>query len=241
MPGLWIMAASPVFLVLQPSVASAALWLSFLTLGEVIWSPRQSAWVVTLAPVGRVGVFLALSEIKGLLLEFPSYWFLGWLNSAFNPNCEACRDEFGHFCGKTLNATCASEEGACDAPAGGWMCRGHDCADAVCPMTCHDCPGWEEESSPRTLWLMMLLVSLLSPLLVWLFLPFLTGSTARCYGICSCSASRLLGVLGIVERASGPRTPSGGGQQQLEADAAAAAGMLAGEAGKEVELEMREI
>ena len=108
-------------------------------------------------------------------------------------------------------------------------------------MTCHDCPGWEEESSPRTLWLMMLLVSLLSPLLVWLFLPFLTGSTARCYGICSCSASRLLGVLGIVERASGPRTPSGGGQQQLEADAAAAAGMLAGEAGKEVELEMREI
>ena len=233
MPGLWIMAASPVFLVLSPSVASAALWLSFLTLGEVIWSPRQAAWVVTLAPAGREGVFLALSEIKGLLLEFPSYWFLGWLNSAFNPNCEACRDEFGHFCGTSLNATCASEEGACDAPAGGWVCRGDDCGDAVCPVTCHDCPGWEEDSSPRTLWLMMLLVSLVSPLLVWLFLPFLTGSTARCYGICSCGAARLLGVLGVVQRASESRTPS--------ADAASTAGMLAGEAGKETELEMLEI
>merc|ERR1719498_282065 len=47
MPVLWIMAASPIFLALDPSVVMATAWITFLTLGELLWSPRQSAWAAT--------------------------------------------------------------------------------------------------------------------------------------------------------------------------------------------------
>jgi hypothetical protein len=36
----------------------ALLWLTVMTVGEVAWSPRQSAWAASVAPVGREGVFV---------------------------------------------------------------------------------------------------------------------------------------------------------------------------------------
>ena len=97
---MWIMAASPLPLMLSPSVTSAILWNIGLTLGEVLWSPRQNAWIMTLAPAGREGIFLAFASLKDLLITWPSTLFLGYINGAFNANCRSlgCRDQYGHFC-----------------------------------------------------------------------------------------------------------------------------------------------
>lgn len=48
LPGLWCQALSPVLLAFDPSANAAIIWILFLSLGEVIWSPRQSAWVANL-------------------------------------------------------------------------------------------------------------------------------------------------------------------------------------------------
>ena len=63
LPGLWLMALSPLPLVLAPGVASAAAWVTLLSVGEIVWAPRQSAWTATLAPPGREGIFLALLSL----------------------------------------------------------------------------------------------------------------------------------------------------------------------------------
>ena len=38
---------------------------------KCLWSPRLVAWIVTLAPSGREGIFIAISQMKDLLLDYP--------------------------------------------------------------------------------------------------------------------------------------------------------------------------
>jgi hypothetical protein len=47
LPGLWVMALSPAWLAFDPSVEAAVCWIVFLSLGEVLWSPRLSAWIAS--------------------------------------------------------------------------------------------------------------------------------------------------------------------------------------------------
>ena len=73
------------------------------------------------------------------------------------------------------------------------------CAFDTCPLA--QCPGWEGQA--ETLWGIILFSSLLSPLLVWLFLPFLRpettqqGSDRWCAGVMSCSVSRVKSICGF--------------------------------------------
>jgi len=171
LPGMLVMAASPVFLVISPTVSSAVAWISFLTIGEVFWSPRQTAWAMSLAPAGREGIFIAVSSLKDLVITWPSHLFIGWLNERFNPNCRDCRDDVGHFCSTALpNGTCTSTQALClDIPP----VPNATLLPAGCPSTCVDCPGYE--GHPLALWGTILGFSLLSPVLVTLLLPFLRG------------------------------------------------------------------
>ena len=94
------------------------------------------------------------------------------------------------------NSTCASQGGVCPAPPGGWLV---DPVTAVttCPRTCQVCPGWSGDAA--TMWAVVLLTSLTSPILVWIGLPFLRGDRARdddCFGIAECHADRYLGICG---------------------------------------------
>jgi hypothetical protein len=190
LPGMWLMAISPIFLVLSPTVGAAACWNVFLTLGEVLWSPRNSAWQASLAPTGREGLFLAIASVRTHLTPLLDV-LLGHLNDKLNPNCPDCRDEFGHFCsllnGTAVDAngsiamTCATQHGPCPPPSGDWI-------DGTCPRTCKSCAGWNIPGQGRDLWLALLGLSLCGPLLVWLFLPFLRGEGELhdgCYGVCS--------------------------------------------------------
>ena len=58
------MAFAPAWLVYSQTIPMAYLWILQLTLGECLWSPRQSAWAATVAPPGREGVFVAVGSIK---------------------------------------------------------------------------------------------------------------------------------------------------------------------------------
>ena len=53
-----------------------------------------------------------------------------------------------------------------------------DGSGLVCPHSCRQCEGWEGEATAQWLWGSVLVSSLCSPLLVWLFLPFLRVSPA---------------------------------------------------------------
>lgn len=188
LPGLWCQALSPLLLAYYPSIGSAIVWVAFLSIGEVIWSPRQSAWVANLAPDGREGVFLALLSLKSLVTALPSTALNGWLNAAFQPNCPECRDPTGHFCWlpRALNesvAVCATGHSKFDTAcigdgygselhhrlgSGEGMFHGLNC-----PSTCVQCPGWEGHAD--LMWLIVLLSSVTSPVLVHLSLKFLRG------------------------------------------------------------------
>ena len=237
------MALSPLYLVFYPSVASAALWVTTLSLGEIFWSPRNYAFIAGLAPVGREGLFIGLLSLKDLFTSIPSSALNGWLNEAFNPNCPHCRDSVGHFCSQlvpTANASLAPapwpldhansslgahHHGYACATTHGTVCIGDHLSSALhsehnehngssalhaeysrgpaderywnstrrctharctdgddglpllaCPQRgCHGCPGWDGRELASTLWLLVVVLSVVSPLLVMLCLPFLRG------------------------------------------------------------------
>ena len=183
LPGLWVMALSPAPLVLFPGIAASAAWVVLMSVGEVIWSPRQSAWIASLAPDGREGVFLALLSLKSLITAIPSTAFNGMLNDAYNPNCEKCRDGLGHFCSiaaplppgfhHASGAACATSTTAC---VGGDFSAALNAPNVTllhCPDSCQACPGWE--SQPATMWLIVLVTSVSSPLMVAFTVRFLRG------------------------------------------------------------------
>ena len=90
LPGLWIMAISPMVLVLSPTIIGACGWQIVLTIGQVLWSPRQDSWVASLAPTGMEGLFFAVSCSRALLVPLGDY-LMGLLNGKYNPNCMDCR------------------------------------------------------------------------------------------------------------------------------------------------------
>ena len=143
LPGMWLMAVSPLLLVLSPTPSAAAAWQVLLTLGEVLWAPRNAAWQATLAPTGREGIFLALASSRDLLMPALDV-LMGYINARYNPKCGACEDRYGHFCsiataggagagtaaagvvvGSATAAaavgSCATQHGVCPPPDGGWM------------------------------------------------------------------------------------------------------------------------
>ncbi|KAL7473815.1 hypothetical protein ACHAXS_014273 [Conticribra weissflogii] len=199
MPGLWIMACSPIFLALFPNVFGACMWQIAMTIGEVLWSPRQDSWTAGLAPSGMEGLFFAIGSARSLLGPLGDM-AMGFLNEKYNTNCPDCRDQYGHFC-QYLSVDndvfqCVSLQESCDL-----FLNISDNEAPTCPKTCLECPTWEA-TNPSTFWYMLIAFSMSSPLAVWFFLPFLRGHHAPndgCYGIFKLSIKRILGILGAVD------------------------------------------
>ncbi len=201
MPGLWIMACSPIFVALFPNVFGACIWQLVLTIGEVLWSPRQDSWTASLAPTGMEGLFFAIGSARSILGPLGDV-VMGAMNEKYNTNCLDCRDQFGHFCQNLSNTNgslqCVSVQESCGLfpPAGGDT-------EPTCPTTCLECPTWEP-TDPSAFWFLLMLFSTLSPLSVWFFLPFLRGDRDRndgCYGVLKVSKRRLLGICGAMDEA----------------------------------------
>lgn len=90
MPGLWIMAVSPIMLVILPNVIGACAWQVVLTIGQVLWAPRQDSWTASLAPTGMEGLFFAVSCSRALLVPLGDF-AMGIMNAKYNTNCPQCR------------------------------------------------------------------------------------------------------------------------------------------------------
>lgn len=189
------------------------------------------SWTASLAPHGKEGFFFALVSLKNLLIEVPSGAFNGWLNAAYNPNCDSCRDAVGHFCDHVVSlseAACAAANSTgppCDSSslshalattAGSaaaaaahnlnnlTMCASstQSCvggafaplyanasAPVQCPTSCRECPDWTGSAElGRQLWIVVLLTSLSSPLLLYICLPFLRGDECKLGGCTLCEA-----------------------------------------------------
>ena len=163
-PGLFLMGISPIFVGILPNVTGACLWQLCMTFGQVFWSPRQDSWTAGLAPVGMEGLFFAIGSSRALLAPLGD-WIMGAMNSKYNPNCITCRDSVGHFCGSPMASSdtdnqnelveCWSVQESCDIYVD---------SSLNCPQTCNDCPGWEI-TNPSTVWYILLLISITSPLL----------------------------------------------------------------------------
>lgn len=90
MPGLWLMAISPIFVAIYPNVFGACLWQVIMSLGEVLWSPRLVSWTANLSPTGKEGLFFAVTRVRALLGPLADM-VLGVMNDRFNTNCTDCR------------------------------------------------------------------------------------------------------------------------------------------------------
>lgn len=238
LPGMWLMAASPLCLVLSPTPLGAIGWSVLETCGEVLWSPRSQAWTATLAPIGREGVFLGLASARDHLTPILDI-ALGRLNAALNPNCPECRDVHGHFCAVDFSAKgsaaataagngsvpnlehallCGTQHGVCESPAAG-LVRGHSGGwlPSGCPDTCQQCPGWTISGGGTHLWMVLLAFSLTGPLLAWVALPFLRGEATRddgCYGVLNVR-QRCSDVFARLER---PRAGGEGGHSYVRVE-----------------------
>ena len=201
MPGLWIMATSPVFLAMFPNVLGACAWQTFMTLGQVLWSPRQDSWTATLAPTGMEGLFFAVGSSRAMMAPIGDL-AIGIMNEKYNTNCPECRDQYGHFCqwvsAENEHFQCVSIEEKCN------LFLNEDVRQQqTCPKTCLECPTWKP-TDPSTFWYILVLTSIISPLSAWFFLPFLRGEYYRedeCYGIVSLRNNRFLGFCGAPDRA----------------------------------------
>ena len=204
LPGLWIMAVAPIILVMTPTILGACFWQVTLTIGDVFWSPRVLSWTARLAPTGKEGLFFALATTRAILVPLTDF-FLGCLNSLYNPNCQDCRDDYGHFCSTPqvlINTTtnqeyviCVSQEQPCNSLLLPPVANNNTSALSSCPSTCTECPGWESHS--QKLWSIILFLSLSSPFIVWLFLPFFQGVknvNDHFYGLLDCRIHRLYSI-----------------------------------------------
>jgi len=196
MPGLWVMAISPIFVALLPNVLGSCIWQVFMTVGQVLWSPRQDSWTAGLAPTGMEGLFFAVGSSRALLAPLGDL-AMGMMNERYNTNCPECRDSYGHFCGHLIDTSevlqCSSVQESCNIFL--------DNQQQTCPMTCTECPTWEP-THVATFWYILVIISITSPILAWIFLPFLRGRHTRenrWYGIYSMSINRFFGICGAPE------------------------------------------
>jgi len=83
--GSIISGISPMFLVLSNSVWATVAWLLLLSVGEAIWSPKLIEFSVSIAPEGREGTYLSLSQAPLFLAKLPIGGFSGWLLETYLP------------------------------------------------------------------------------------------------------------------------------------------------------------
>lgn len=76
---------SPLFLALSNSVWASVMWLVMLSVGEAIWSPKLIEYSVAIAPEGREGTYLSLSQAPLFVAKFATGGFSGWLLETYCP------------------------------------------------------------------------------------------------------------------------------------------------------------
>lgn len=83
--GSFFSGVSPLFLAMSDSVAASVMWLLMLSVGEAIWSPKLIEYGVAIAPEGREGTYMSLSQAPLFLSKLATGGFSGWLLETYCP------------------------------------------------------------------------------------------------------------------------------------------------------------
>lgn len=88
--GAFITAASPLPLAYWTSYITAVLFVFLLSLGEAHWNPKMYEYTVAVSPVGREGIYNALSSIPTFSAMLIAGGFSGYLLDEYCPSSETC-------------------------------------------------------------------------------------------------------------------------------------------------------
>mmetsp|Transcript_21203 Transcript_21203/g.32018 ORF Transcript_21203/g.32018 Transcript_21203/m.32018 type:complete len:381 (+) Transcript_21203:165-1307(+) len=83
--GTYVSAASVFPLALSNSIAASVLFVTILSIGESIWSPRFYDYSLNMAPEGREGTYMAMSSAPLFLAKLPVGFISGWLLQKYCP------------------------------------------------------------------------------------------------------------------------------------------------------------
>ncbi|KAG7340712.1 major facilitator superfamily transporter [Nitzschia inconspicua] len=83
--GSYVSAASVFILAISTSIWACVVFVTILSLGEAIWSPRLYDYTVTVCPEGREGTFMALSSAPMFLAKLPVGFLSGVLLQRYCP------------------------------------------------------------------------------------------------------------------------------------------------------------
>uniref|UniRef100_A0A7S4B3F4 Major facilitator superfamily (MFS) profile domain-containing protein n=1 Tax=Chrysotila carterae TaxID=13221 RepID=A0A7S4B3F4_CHRCT len=180
LPGLWLFSLSALPMALRPSVGASVMWVVLTGLGEAVWAPRSVAWQMTIAPDGDEALFLALTSATSFVTQPLMTTLNGALNAEFVPDCRSCRDSAGNYCSKlVLHASqpvCETRTGK-ECSALSELFNSSLTMEATCPRSCAECPGWHSDAT--SMFTIILLLALSSPVLMYACLPFLRSRGGR--------------------------------------------------------------
>lgn len=83
--GSYVSALSVFFLAFSTSMPACVLFVTTLSIGEAIWSPRLYDYTTTIAPEGREGTYMALSSAPLFLAKLPVGFLSGLLLQRYCP------------------------------------------------------------------------------------------------------------------------------------------------------------
>lgn len=83
--GSYVSAASVFVLAFSTSLWACVVFVTVLSLGEAIWSPRLYDYTVSVCPEGREGTFMALSSAPLFLAKLPVGFLSGYLLQKYCP------------------------------------------------------------------------------------------------------------------------------------------------------------
>eukprot|EP00580_Thalassiosira_gravida_P001210 CAMPEP_0201599428 /NCGR_PEP_ID=MMETSP0492-20130828/880_1 /ASSEMBLY_ACC=CAM_ASM_000837 /TAXON_ID=420259 /ORGANISM="Thalassiosira gravida, Strain GMp14c1" /LENGTH=531 /DNA_ID=CAMNT_0048061997 /DNA_START=185 /DNA_END=1780 /DNA_ORIENTATION=- len=83
--GTYISALSVFFLAISTSLPSCVLFVTMLSIGEAIWSPRLYDYTMSVAQEGREGTYMALSSAPLFLAKLPVGFLSGYLLEEYCP------------------------------------------------------------------------------------------------------------------------------------------------------------
>ncbi len=83
--GTAVMALPTFLLSAGPTIGTLFAYLTVMTIGEAIWSPRFLQWIAEVAPPGMTGIYMGIGQFPWFLTKVVTSLYSGWFLSAYCP------------------------------------------------------------------------------------------------------------------------------------------------------------
>ncbi|MBP1679047.1 MAG: major facilitator superfamily 1 [Bacteroidetes bacterium] len=83
--GTAVMALPTFLLSAGPTIGTLFAYLTVMTIGEAIWSPRFLQWIAEVAPPGMTGIYMGIGQFPWFLTKVVTSLYSGWFLSTYCP------------------------------------------------------------------------------------------------------------------------------------------------------------